>query len=1059
MYKYLVGLISFVISLPVAAQPNPVDILFERIPIPGLIHSSQINDMVQDQHGLLWFAADGLFRYDGYKFHAYSELSATQSLGGKEIIALLADIHGKKLYLGTHTYGLVEYDYDTERFRAIPAKGGAPIISLITQTQDGTIWCGSFSNGVYYLENDSLKKLPDPNKLFSNPTCLLPVGNKVYVDKLKNIYVLKNKVIEDTIKLSYPGYEMPIYTRVTAMNFNATGQLWIGTERAGVLLYDTLSKTFIKYFSPDKVPFHHRINRIITSRNGLVWILTKANGLVVYNPATESLSHFTKNPISDRSLSGNNCTAIVQDKTGIIWVGSTGDLNKYDPAKLKFKHIYNTPFSTISLYDNMVRGVYEDQYEKLWIGTDGGVAHVYDRTNNALEKIPVTVKGVTQHIVPVYFHDYDANTLLVGTSIGLLAYDRSTKTFNFFKPLENSIPKNRLVRQIQKVDNTLYFLHSGAICIYDIPTQTLKNFSQFGESGITNATVFFIDSQKRLWVGATNGLSLYHPETESFTHYEFEKSKNRPLGTYFMALSIYEHQNKLWVGTFNSGLWTLDLNKLNNPVIKNITAANGLPDNTVYATLPDASGNMWMSTNQGISKFNLSENQFLNFSVLDGLQHEEFNRLAFTKCKNGDLVFGGINGINIFNAEQITVEEDDYTPKIITFAATTAANITTAHSLLSNKKIISLKAEQNNISAQFFIPNFHSPKRYEVFYKLENYNPDWIKVESNELWYPNLRPGSYELKVKTVSTSGVEKQTSVSFYVHYPLWQTWWFILLAMMLLTSAIYIIIRHSIAKTKQDKVQLEKLLRLRTLEIERSREELANLNQKKDVIFSILSHDLRSPLTTLKGFLSLLIENSEYLSKEDIKKHATSIRNSVTSSLDLIDNTLFWSLSQTGNITYTPTNFSLQAMLKKIKDLYELTAEKKHINFSIHCEEDLMLNADENMIYVTLRNLVSNALKFTSENKTITITATKNNSWAEIIVKDEGIGMNQTYLDKLLTEEHLQVKMGTSNEKGTGLGIALCKKFITLNKGELKITSEEGKGSVFIVRLPLAYELVEK
>jgi signal transduction histidine kinase/ligand-binding sensor domain-containing protein len=1053
MLRKLFTCIGIFIAFLSVAQSNQPDILFERLPIPGLIQSSQINDMVQDQHGLLWIAAAGLFRYDGYTFTHYKEISATQSLGGKEIIALWSDIQKKKLYLGTHTYGLVEYDYTTDTFKIIPTANGTPIISLITQTTDGTLWCGSFSNGLYYVENDSLKKLPDPQNLFNNPTDVMAVGNKIYVDKLTKIYVLKNKVVLDTITLEFPNFQFPHYTRVTAMHLNPNGNIWFGTERAGVLVYDTLAKSFVNYFSPDKAPFYHRINKITTVNNGNIWILTKANGLVVYNPQTETFQHLTKNPISERSLSGNNCTAIVQDKTGIIWIGATGDLNKYDPAKIKFRHIYNNPFSPVSLNDNMVRGIYEDQFEKLWIGTDGGVVHIFDRKNNTMEKYSVIVAGINQHIVPMCFLDWDENIMLVGTSIGLLQYDRRNKKFSYFGLLEHLLVKNRLIRQMIKHNNKLYFTHTGATFIYDIQTKALKSYSKFGD-GI-NSTAIYIDSKNRLWIGAQNGLSIYHPETETFTTYQFEKNINRPAGTYFMVLSIFEHNNKLWVSTFNSGLWSLDLNSLDNPVIKHFTVESGLPDNTIYSALPDGADNLWISTNQGIAKYDSKTNQFLNFSVSDGLQHEEFNRLAFVKCKNGEMVFGGINGINIFNPEQITVSEEDYTPKFLRLTALTSNNKSITYSTLFSNSSIGFDANQKNITAQFYIPNYRSPKRFEVYYKLNNYNPGWIKAETNTLYYHNLPPGSYHLEIKTISSNGIEKIASLSFYIRHHFWQTWWFILLMMVLVITIIYSVIRLNVIKAKRDKEQLEKLLRLRTQEIERSREELENLNQKKDVIFSILSHDLRSPLTTLKGFLSILIENSEYLSKEELKRHATNIRNSVTSSLDLIDNTLFWSLSQTGNIIYTPTNFSLNAMLKKVSNLYELTIEKKQIIFSIHCKEEIGVYADENMIYVALRNLVSNAIKFTSEGKTITINASVEENQVAIRVKDEGIGMSEAYLKKLLKEEHLQVKMGTSNEKGTGLGIVLCKRFIALNNGELIINSVEGKGSEFILTLPQAQE----
>jgi signal transduction histidine kinase/ligand-binding sensor domain-containing protein len=1058
MLKHLCIFIGLLISSAVFGQSNSSEILFERLPIPGQIQSSQVNEIVEDKHGLLWIASDGLYRYDGYRFKVYTEIAPNKTIAGKEIVTLWPDRDGKKLYIGTHSHGLVEYDYATDKFSIIPAKEGVPIISLITQTTDGTLWCGSFSNGLYYVENDTLRKLNDPKYHFNNPTHIMAIGNTLYVDKLKHIFIVKNKTVVDTISINYPGYDFAHFTRVTVMNLSPNGTIWIGTERAGVFQYDTLTQKFLKYFPPDKPPFYHRINKIITTADEKVWILTKANGLVVYDPKTDTYQHLTKNPLSEQSLGGNNCSSIIQDKNGIIWVGATGDLNKYDPGKIKFRHIYNNPFGTVSLNDNMVRSVYEDQFEKLWIGTDGGVVHIFDKKKNNLEKIPVTLPGVSQHIVPMCFQDLDANTMLIGTSFGLLQFNKTTKKFSFYGPLENRILKNRLVRQILYKDNMLYFIHTSVLFIYNLTTKELKSFAEFGP-GIVNGTTIYIDSKNRLWVGGRDGISLYNEETETFKHFAFEKNLNRPVGSYFMVLSIIEHQDKLWVGTFNTGLWVMDLNDLEKPTIKNFTIATGLPDNTVYGTLPDSTGNLWLSTNKGIVKFELHSYQSLNFNITDGIQHEEFNRLAFARCKNGEMVFGGINGVNIFNPEQIAIEEKDYTPTLMGVSVFNQQNNSPNYiSLLNQNTQLALAANQNNLEIQFFIPNYCTPKRYEVLYKLSNFNPDWVKTETNQLYFANLRPGRYELKIKTVSDKGLEKEISFPFIINHPFWQTWWFILLVVIFVTSTIYWLIRFSISKAKYDKAQLEKLLRLRTQEIEKSREELANLNQKKDVIFSILSHDLRSPLTTLKGFLSILIENSEYLTKEELKRHATNIRNSVTSSLDLIDNTLFWSLSQTGNITYTPTNFSLNTIFKKVSNLYQLTIEKKQIRFTIVCSEETIVYADENMIYVTLRNLVSNAIKFTSEDKAITIQASIKENHVEISVKDEGIGMSESYLNKLLHEEHLQVKMGTSNEKGTGLGIVLCKRFIALNNGELTIKSEEGKGSEFILTLPLAQEAVK-
>jgi signal transduction histidine kinase len=299
--------------------------------------------------------------------------------------------------------------------------------------------------------------------------------------------------------------------------------------------------------------------------------------------------------------------------------------------------------------------------------------------------------------------------------------------------------------------------------------------------------------------------------------------------------------------------------------------------------------------------------------------------------------------------------------------------------------------------------------------------------------------------------------SQIAVVINPPYWQTWWFILLSLFVVAFFVMTIIRSYIRKAQNDRQRLEILLKLRTSEIERSKEELQVLNQKKDLIFSILSHDLRSPLTTLKGFLGYLITHAHELTTEELKRHAVNIKNSVTNSLDLIDNTLFWSLSQMGNIHYTPTNFSLPSLLEKLRGLYQLTADKKRIPLTIEYEDGIQVHGDENMIHVTLRNLVSNALKFTTEGNPVTITCITNDDYVEINVIDKGIGMSEDYLQRILSQDQPMLKKGTSNEKGTGLGLLLCKKFIEQNHGELIIKSKEHSGTTFTVILPLAPQTV--
>lgn len=1054
--KHLAFIAILFVSVHSLAQNKHPHVPFEHISVPGTVNSSQVSDLLQDDYGLIWVAAEGLTKYDGYRFTQYKQLTSGENITGTEIRYLFSDKQNNRLLMGTNSFGIVQYDYTTDQLSPLPVEGGFPIITHIAQTTDGTIWASSFSNGLYYIESDTLKKVDDPGNRLRNITSILSIGSKLLVDNLSNIYVLKNKSVTDSVKLQFPGYVFPELTRVTAMATDKKGHIWMGTDLTGILVYDTLQKKFIKHLSPEKDPFYNRINRIFVDRNNTVWILFKSGGIVVFSPDVDDFIHIKRNPLAEFTLSGNTCNAILEDKTGIIWVGSSGDLNLFDATKIKFRHIYNNPFSLLSLSDNMVRSIYEDRNHKLWVGTDGGIINIIDRSKIRVERVELKFPSLKQHIVPMYFQELNENTVLIGSPSGLFQLNVNKKHLSYFPPLKEVIGK-RQVRQILKEGNTLYLLFGASLAIYNVETRELQRYAQFGSvspNGLANnPSTIYLDSQKRLWVGHNKGVSLFNAADKTFQIFPIEINVTRPLGSRFMVLSLNEFKNSLWIGTFNSGLYTLALDNLSKPVLKHFTDKDGLPDNTVYAVLPDEENNLWMSTNQGISKYETQKNRFLNFTTADGLQHAEFNRLASLRCASGELVFGGINGLNIFNPKQISIKDGDFTPRLLNASVFMDNENKSRFIGLTQQTSLLLPHEQNDLDFTFFISNYASPRRFETYYKLSGLDPDWIRTETNTIHYSNLKPGTYNLQVKTISSLGTEKLCELPVVIQYPFWQTWWFILLSALVASFMVITIIQNNIRKSKHDKERLESLLKLRTQEIEKSREDLENLNQKKDLIFSILSHDLRSPLTTLKGFLSILIDDSEYLSKEEIQRHAINIRNSVSGSLDLIDNTLFWSLSQTGNITYTPSSFSLDEMLMKIGTLYQLTAEKKRLDLSVKAGEKMMIHGDENMVYVTLRNLVSNAIKYTTEGKCVKIEAKPNHSFAEIIIHDEGIGMSASYIEKLMSEEHLPLKKGTSNEKGTGLGLILCKKFIQLNHGQLQVNSVEGKGTRFTVKLPLS------
>ncbi len=1054
MFKSFLLSVFLLLSCLTYAQKLPEKIEFDHIPISGTLTSTPVEDIIQDSVGMIWIAKNTLHRYDGKKFKNYSLIYPDSlPLYGREITKLFWDSHKNRLLIGTKNHGLLQFRYEDNKILKVPtSSAGVPIISNIAQTPDGRVWVSSFSSGLFSLERDTLMRR-FTLQLINNPTALVVNGDDLWVGASHNIYVIKKGSIRKIISLENLSPEWRGVVRASSLCFTKEG-VWVGTERHGLLRFDPLTLKRSHYLSPLITPFFSTITRIQKDREGLIWILTKNNGLAIYNTRVSKYLHLANDPSNPSSLSGDLCTSILVDKSGIVWIGSSGAVNKYDRNQIKFELFKHEPSNVNSLSDDNIRGLYEGSDGIIWVATADGYINLLNRKTETAEHIKVEVAGYPRFITPLYFCEYD-NTMLIGSSHGILQFDQHTKKFGFYKPLEN-MTKGRNSRQIVKDGNSLFYICQRKLFTYHAATDSLRKISS--DTTMPGVSCITVDPDHYLWAGNLGGVTRYHPATNTLQKIRIDRDKFRPDSSFFLVLSIEPKKNEVWVNTFNTGIFVLTADSAGTYSVKNrITTKEGLPDNTTYASMADQHDNEWISTNNGLAYYDSNKNNIITFNIEEGIQDPEFNRLAYLRCRNGELLFGGINGLNIFHPDSL--KQNIYEPKPQIIGVGTTANFSSEESFekyftfLNTSAPLQLNHAERNLKFDFFIADYSEPSRANIYYRLDPLDPGWSKSENqNAALYANLKPGHYTFSVKATNSDNKELTSSVSFVINPPFWSTWWFISVSILGFCFLVFLLIKGRVAAIASEQLRLERLLTERTSEIEKSREELENLNRKKDLIFSILSHDLRSPLTTLKGFLGMIIDNTDSISKEDLHKYAISIRNSVTNSLDLIDNTLYWSLSQTDTIQYEPVPVDLTLLFEKIKGLYQLTADKKHIRLNVNPSSGMAVFGDENMIYVLLRNLVSNAIKFTPDGKAIYIETIKNSHWIEIKIKDEGIGMSEQEISKIFTLDNPQVKRGTSSERGTGLGLLLCKKFIEVNGGKLRIYSKVGQGSEFIVCLPV-------
>ncbi|MEL6535628.1 MAG: ATP-binding protein [Bacteroidota bacterium] len=239
----------------------------------------------------------------------------------------------------------------------------------------------------------------------------------------------------------------------------------------------------------------------------------------------------------------------------------------------------------------------------------------------------------------------------------------------------------------------------------------------------------------------------------------------------------------------------------------------------------------------------------------------------------------------------------------------------------------------------------------------------------------------------------------------------------------------------------------------QIHSQNEELEELNNTKDKFFSIIAHDVKGPLSSLRSFANLLIKYTDSLSKEEIQNLATDLDNSLKNLFSLLENLLTWARSQTGSLEFNPTSWELKKVIEETTEVLQPTAEKKNIQLSYQLPSTSEVIADRNMITTVIRNLISNALKFTEANGEVKVLVEPYVDAFEIAVIDNGVGMPTEIKQKLFKVGEKVTQKGTANEKGTGLGLILCKEFVEKNQGSIWVESEPDKGSTFRFTLPVS------
>jgi len=1056
-----------------------------------------IEHIIEDTDGNLWFGSrGGLNCFDPKKevFIQYRyNPNNFSSISNDTITRIILD-DNDFIWIGTLN-GLNRINLQTRQIERIilPATQDINLrINEILADKKGNIWIGT-SYGLFRYNQES--------QLFSQILLKIP-GRKTekalsitVIDDLlwigTDIGLMKYSIPDETLShfslpLSFTGRLND--QSVEKVFLDQSNNLWIVTSQ-GLLKFDQKNQKFIQIIKSLDTSHSLSINTvkpIFEDSKGSVWFGTFGSGLYGIQQVTGKISHFQNNPADSKSLSENAINCIYEDRCGRLFFGTFGaGISIYDPQANKFALFRHNPLDRNSLSSNFVWSVYEDHEGQIWIGTNDKGLNVYSSETGQFtffdhqESNPYSLPNSS---VREIIEDSKGNIWIGTDGGGLSKYDKKSGNFiNFMSvPGNAGTISNNSVRAIYEDRNGYLWIGTReGLNRFNPDTHIFKHYIHSSEDpgSISNNFIYSSICQDKdgfLWIGTYGGgLNRMDIENETFTHFLYDP-KNPESISDDVVFSIYQDENGIfWIGT-NNGLNRFDPD---HGKFRRFGLNDGLPSEVIYGILPDEGNHIWMSTNHGISRFNINDFTAKNFDVNDGLQSNEFNGGAYHKGISGRMYFGGVYGLNIIESKELVAPEG-ISEVVITKLEILGHVVKVLPPEQSLKQYIG-KNRIVEINGNYFLPENISfiediilDYKYRFFsiefsalnnpstgniiyaYQMENLEDNWnYSGDRNYVSYANMKSGTYNLKVKTSNPDGTwsEKITRLNITIKPPIWESWWFIILEI-LFGLVIFIFIYRYLVKVKTYnllRIQNEKI-NAANVKLAESERNLTEINATKDKFFSIISHDLKNPLTSLLSISESIMEESK-ADQDDKSYGIRKIHESIKQIHTLLENLLTWSRSQTGRLKYEPVNFNLSKLIEVNLNLHRAMAENKNISLNIEFEDNIMAFGDRDMINTVIRNLINNAIKFTSPGGLVKVEARQDNNIIHVWIKDNGTGISEENTQKLFRIDVKYKTVGTSGEKGTGLGLILCREFVERNGGTMTVESTINKGSNFGFTIP--------
>ncbi|PWD98508.1 hybrid sensor histidine kinase/response regulator transcription factor [Marinilabilia rubra] len=1041
-------------------REQKANIDFHHLSVDNGLAQASVLSINEDSIGFIWVGTkSGLSKYNGHEFINFKKIN---KLGENEPLGAVSQIQPFKrgdLLLVSNRNGLLCYDSRSENI--VPFTNEKEQLSFWEQvsaihySDSSVVYMGTRDGKIakFDFETKELKQL-----------FVLPGGvhfvNDILPDKRGNLLIATNHGVffsskpfsDECINLSEKmGIKEPA-GRNTRCLYKSSEFFWAGSHK-GVIKFRLSGNEVedFRIFSHDpneenSLP-HNVIRDIEIDNDGRLWFAT-GNGIAVLEE--DKFKSFCKEKMNPYSLSDRYVYSLHFDKANNLWAGTYfGGLNVHYQSMAGYR-VIGEDLAGKELRGRIVKSFLETDTE-LWIGTeDSGISIVNKES------------GAWRHL--------SSGDFLVNNNIQSLLQDRKGRIW------------------IGQFRGGVTMIDKGEIFHFSFKPDDINSLSSNVVSFIKE------DPNGNVWIGTFNrGLNLFKEDKKSFERipHEFEadlnvvdlvfadeskiliqnnnilklSSSNDVVSPVFITdgsvltinTAAHMKDGQIWLATSGSGLLIGHISDDRFIIEKRL-----FPYEIVNAIVKDRDGYVWVSTNQSLFRVNMKGKVEASFYQHHGLDIS-FNRDAGICLSDGSILIGGINGFSFFKPGVISYTQES--GKIILSDLYVNFNKVTAS---SGNKILSepihqtsqveLKYFQNNISLDFINVQYARRKSEDYLYRMKGLNNSWISNgQQRRVTFNNLDPGEYLFEVTTqeaLDKEKFEKAETLRIVITPPWWKTNWAFAGYFLVFALLLYFFQRYTINRAhKKNALKLEK--------IEREKEK--ELYETKLSFFTNISHEIRTPLTLIIGpleeYINHVKDSSETLTLKIIQKNTYRLLNLVNQILD-------FRKYEKKAISLNPENIDLVNLLKEVKELFMGAAEMKAINLELdYSSEALFVDADKEKMEELFFNLLSNAVKFAPEKSTVSIkldTITQApvkgrfglrkglSGKVRISIKDEGPGIPYDAQKQIFTPFYSSPR--GSKGFNTGIGLALVKEIVDLHHGQISVESEENKGSVFVITLPV-------